>query len=297
MGKGEGRNRPCRCGSGKKFKKCCLSRPKNRTVSIDIDPRNIEMMDGLGISTTGRVVGIRNGQALPLIGESAIEYGYNRKHNFKLLSKGPIATSNLYLTPDPVLLEFDHVFAVDTNTKDIGGDKVSVAAVLHCIIGPKNNTSVNISYSFLGWFEYRNIIGKEENLAWMQLSIAIAKEPGYEEQKIALLVDSDLMCHDQYNKGELPIYGNYYLPSNTTLIYASADGGKEVLINRLIGFCDSKAKELLGYLVNQEYIPDISMAKIEGQPYSHLRQWYPNEECESNKLNLSGLDDLLRPDG
>ena len=168
MGIGQDRNRPCRCGSGRKFKNCCLGKSKDRTVSIDIDPRNIWMMDGLDISMTGRVVGIKNGQALPLIGKSAIEYGYNRKHNFKLLSKGPVATSDLYLSPDLILLEFDHVFAVDTNTKDIGGDKVSVAAVLHCIIGPKNNTSANISYSFLGWFEYRNIIGKEEKIHWKQ---------------------------------------------------------------------------------------------------------------------------------
>ena len=32
-----GRNQPCPCGSGKKYKKCCLNKPREDNKKIDID--------------------------------------------------------------------------------------------------------------------------------------------------------------------------------------------------------------------------------------------------------------------
>ena len=292
MGTGQNRNKPCRCGSGYKYKRCCFGKRKDRTISVDIDPQNISSMDGLMLSNKGQVFRTLNGEALPLIGDSGIEYGYKRERKIKVLAKGPLSTDNLYLNPNMSLLEFDSVFAVDTNTRTIDQDKVSVAALLHCKIEKTNNIYATIEYAFISWYVYWNIRGKEENLAWMQIAKAITTHSEYQNQKVALLVDSDLGNHDQFNKRELPIFDNYYLPPNITLIYASADGGKEILINRLISFCDKKSNEFLQYIASNEVTPNMNNAKVEGRPYTHFDQWCPGEEYEGNQIDLSGLGDV-----
>jgi hypothetical protein len=38
-----GRNEPCYCGSGKKFKKCCISKEFIETDHVDIVPRPIDL--------------------------------------------------------------------------------------------------------------------------------------------------------------------------------------------------------------------------------------------------------------
>ena len=50
-----GRNKPCICGSGKKYKKCCLNKPKERYASIDVDFGKPAKLDGVGITHDGQV--------------------------------------------------------------------------------------------------------------------------------------------------------------------------------------------------------------------------------------------------
>jgi hypothetical protein len=38
-----GRNEPCPCGSGKKYKKCCLNKPKESVDTQDPSPKQIEL--------------------------------------------------------------------------------------------------------------------------------------------------------------------------------------------------------------------------------------------------------------
>lgn len=292
MGTGQDRNKLCSCGSGKKYKRCCFGKRKDRMIRVGIDPQNIGLMDGLGLSSKGRVFRIVNGVELPLIGDLSIEYGYKRERKYKVLAKGPLPTANSYLNPNMSLLEFDSVFALDTNSKTIDQDKVSVAALLHFKIETTNNSAAMIGHAFIGWFEYWNIKEKEENIVWMEIARAINEQSEYQKQKVALLVDSDLGNHELFNKRELPIFDNYYLPSNFTLIYASADSGKETLINRAITFCDKKASELMQYIASKDVGINIKDAKVEGRPFTHFRQWYPDKEFESNHIDLSGLSDV-----
>jgi hypothetical protein len=43
----------------------------------------------------------------------------------------------------------------------------------------------------------------------------------------------------------MPIIDDFYLPADFTLIYASADVGKEYVPNRLISLCDKEANSVL----------------------------------------------------
>jgi tetratricopeptide (TPR) repeat protein len=40
-----GRNEPCTCGSGKKYKKCCMNRNQNKTMSITEDDNYVAILD------------------------------------------------------------------------------------------------------------------------------------------------------------------------------------------------------------------------------------------------------------
>lgn len=255
-------------------------------------PENLNRLDGLGFSDSGRVFGIKKGFQQPITGNVTIEYGYERKRKFKLLSKGPLSNTKVYLNSNLSLLEFDDVYVIDTNTKTISGDKVSVAAIVHCKIGKFDEEYANISYALISCYEYRNIICKEENFVWYKVSKLLEKNSENFRNKIGFLVDSDLKNHEKMNSRELPVYCDYYLPKNIKLIYASADSGNEKLINRLIRFCDKKANEILSCLETNRHELDLDEAKVDGQPYSHFRQWNPKQEDKSNWLNLSGLDDV-----
>ncbi len=94
-----------------------------------------------------------------------------------------------------------------------------------------------------------NIKDKEENIAWMTAIELIQKNPVVTENlKIGIIVDSDLGNIDRYNNRESPIYGNFYLPANMHLVYASTDGGKEYAANRLISLADKESSKLLTVL-------------------------------------------------
>ena len=287
MAKGINKNMPCTCGSGKKYKNCCLRKRKQRTVKISLDPKNIAAMDGIGISFDGQFYGIKNGIPLPLIGNATIEYGYQKKYKFKSLAKGPIPVEKLYINPNISLLEFEHVFAIDTNTTFIGNHAISVAAVLHCILRSADNKHATLKYSFQGCLEYHNIEGKPENLAWMELCKFISNDSDLKQKKIGLLVDSDLGNHESFNSRELPIYGTYCLPRNISLVYCSTDGGKENVINRLIAFCDKKANEVLTFLKNDGVDAEkLEEAKVSNKPYSHFRQWFPKDGSQFNLMKI-----------
>jgi len=269
-----------------------MGKRKDRTISLHMAPENLDHLDGLGFSDRGQVFGIKNRFQQPITGDVTIEYGYERKRKFKLLSKGPLSNTKVFLNSNLSLLEFDDVYVIDTNTKTVSDDKVSVAAIVHCRVGKVDDKYANISYALISCYEYRNIKCKEENFVWYKVSKLLEKDVENLRKKIGFLVDSDLKDHEKINSRELPVYCDYYLPENIKLIYASADSGNENLINRLIRFCDKKANEILRYIETNGNELDIDEAKVDGQPYTHFRQWYPDQEDKSNWLNLSGLDDV-----
>jgi hypothetical protein len=62
--------------------------------------------------------------------------------------------------------------------------------------------------------------------------------------KIGLIVDSDLGNHQAFNNREIPIFDDFYLPENVTIIYASDKGGTEYLSTKMIKYCHDLATGL-----------------------------------------------------
>lgn len=129
-----GRNDPCPCGSGKKYKKCCLGQPsKPRTTTVTMDMGEPVSVKGVALSPSGeiRMIG-EDGKPLRHI-SATVERSYARAKGPKVLSRMPLHEhAPLIADPDRALLQFDTIFAIDSNARNIKGHTVSVAAITLC---------------------------------------------------------------------------------------------------------------------------------------------------------------------
>jgi hypothetical protein len=98
--------------------------------------------------------------------------------------------------------------------------------------------------------------GDSEKYALFKLINIITSSPKYNSNlRIAIITDYNLGGHIKYNKGELPLYKDFYLPTNFTVLYASSDK-KDNVLNTFITMCDKDAKTLLRELDEKGYIPN-----------------------------------------
>lgn len=232
-----GRNEPCPCGSGKKYKKCCLNKiPRNQYVYIG----HREKFDGASLE---------NGEVSIHLPDREIEkpdsvytqIQYTRK-------KGTEKTVNsipgfVIDTISHLASNFNIFYAIDTNTKIIENKTISVGSIIEAY------------FSRIDTLQYRksgNIIFKKcpdglaEKFSWIKLIKLIISSKKYNKQlKYAIITDHDKDNHAKYNERELPLIGDFYLPDNFTLLYASSDTGKEFLLNKLISECEKDAKKIL----------------------------------------------------
>ena len=57
-----------------------------------------------------------------------------------------------------------------------------------------------------------------------------------------------------------------------TLIYASADVGKEFILNKLISLCEKEAKKLIED-ISLDKISNENLHEVKNEPYTHIRFW------------------------
>lgn len=152
------------------------------------------------------------------------------------------ATINI---PAYLASEFDVIYSIDTNTKQISNDMVSVSSINKWYAKKTQVAQIEISQE-----EHRNIFFKNcpnnesEKFAWYKLITILTSSPIYNENlRIALITDHDLSNHPKYNDRVKPIFKDFYLPYNFTLIYASGDK-KENILNMLIMECDKDAHNI-----------------------------------------------------
>ena len=117
-----GRNDPCPCGSGKKFKKCCLGKkPREQIVMLGSPgPRrgvhyDKDKMEFMGLTTDGRLIKPEvTFSQTHYTGQSGKEKVITRIQDKVIPNEGDLLK---YLSSS-----FDLVIAVDTNTKLIAGE-------------------------------------------------------------------------------------------------------------------------------------------------------------------------------
>jgi hypothetical protein len=177
---------------------------------------------------------------------SNIDWAYLRASKEKVVRKYPSAAGDINLHPDISLMQYDTFYAIDTNTERT----ISVTGIIKGVI-EKDIDGIKKGIHFKGAPSYvvRGINQSPERSAWRYL---LENGISVDDGKTLLIVDSDLSDLDDFNHRKKPIIGDYILPSNVQLMYASADVGKEHITNKVISMADKSAKQLLSKILSGE---------------------------------------------
>ncbi len=228
--------------------------------------------NGLRISPTGSVELLKDG--VPLVPVDAYhDVNFDREKGPKIINKTPLDPSKLIIKPNIALEIFDRIFAIDTNTKVVNGEIISVTCIVLCKLTRDRNKLLIAEFAPIHCLEFRNIQELAENIVWMKAIKLIITNPSYNMNlKFGIIVDSDLGNIPSYNNRSKPIYSDFYLPQNIELIYASTDVGKEYLANKLISLCEKDATKLLRDIILNK-VSNENLHEVNNEPYTHFRFW------------------------
>lgn len=248
-------------------------REHKRSLVIHLDPRNIYEFEALQFDLEAqKLMGLKDGVAHPLLGKSKLEYRRTRSNKEpKVLHASGSPTGDVWFSANHQLLSYDHLIAVDTNTYQLGGSKVSITAAYHVIPGKKNKKGAQLFIAALALVEFWNVSNKPENFGWLQVLLALYEEPERFDGNIGLIVDSDLGNHSAFNCRELPIFDEFYLPENVSLIHATDSGAPEILASNLIRRCHKLAENL--YKRENLLLRVDGLYRYEKSYCTHFRQW------------------------
>jgi hypothetical protein len=272
-----GRNQPCPCGSGKKFKKCCCGKAR-REFAIEFATE--EPPSGVTYNFDKNIleVHLENGTKVrPPIMFARTWYDRKSKKR-KITSSVPNAAMldiHMYLHKN-----FKELWVIDTNTGEIDGETFSVSTIVQCLTG-RATIREDVSGTKLGmdFREFGNFFSRgrspdnAEKVGIAGLIRFITRDPNYSPlDRFAIVTDHDLDKHVQYNARKIPIYGDFYLPSNFELLFATADSPNDNLLTKLINICDRDAKRNFQQM-RQTKIATIGNAKV---PIGQLPNYQPS---------------------
>lgn len=156
-------------------------------------------------------------------------------------------SSDFTVSHEEALQRFDHIWAIDTNKKEIFGELANVAVITEGDTNGSSEFTSTLAIIF-GLTE-----GNSELFSWRKfISFVMSNLTDSSLKQFGLIVDSDLGKIRQYNSRELPIHGDFFLPENWTLIYATSDSGKESIFNRMLIESDKVSKKVMAWVSNLE---------------------------------------------
>ncbi len=166
---------------------------------------------------------------------------YLRKKKPKVLNRIDFKKPNEFSINDSDAIKlFDQVWAIDTNKKDLFSRVANISAITVC-----STDGHEVHYPVLAIVFGETTI-HPETFGWRKFIEFVLNLNAYDPaHKYALIVDSELGNINAYNQKRMPICGNFYLPDNFQIIYATADAGKESIFNKLIGQSDKVSASLL----------------------------------------------------
>ena len=218
-------------------------KPRIPTLVVNPDSLKEDTTLVLGVPVNG-VIPLLDGKGRQ-IGEGILQSGVayprnNKKPKFLTLSE---AQSQIETDPDRRLLEFDHVFAIDTNTDPKTGRSVTVAARISNLTFGEGTTRT-FAIAFLPAIVWCSARSSPERNGWhaaIQMMTTSSEFAG----RVAILVDSDLGRLPAINARTEPIIGDFILPPTYQLLYAAADCGTvEYVSNFAMGRCDRVAARI-----------------------------------------------------
>ncbi len=220
-----------------------VKKPRMRTYSANF----IGTSDEIHISTdsNGALVMKTKSGEIPL-SDRQMWSGYERPKGEKKLN---YFTDAITIDPNKEIVnKYNQIYGVDTNSKFFN-NRLHVLAVLtkaEIVETDEQGGKVSCRIKQVMSWEYEAQQEKLEQQAWWYACEYILRECAiYANPRIALIVDCDLGNIFRYNKRELPIIEDKFLPPQIQLVYGSADSGKEFIPNIIINYTDKKATEYL----------------------------------------------------
>jgi len=253
LGEGQKRNQLCACGSGKKYKYCCIEK-KPRNTALSINCSEPTAVNSLRIGPNGEVKFLTDGKlVIPKTANLTTSYERENKPP-KILFDIPVPVASLGTNEVNNLKRYDYIFAVDTNYHKFNTYVIAVAAIVLCKIDLSEILYAPVKYLLL-----KTSREKPENIIWAETIRLIKENPEYSNDfSYAIVVDSDYGNLQKYNSRQLSIIEDFYLPLNFTLIYASADSGSENIVNSLIKLCDKEATYILKDVMDSNIIDTLN---------------------------------------
>ncbi|ADW68072.1 hypothetical protein [Granulicella tundricola] len=148
-------------------------------------------------------------------------------------------------TSAKALLDFDRVIAVDTNTHIVKGFRWSICASYH-VPEPLNHYHGQIPWLPLGGFLISTVAEgvNPERIGWHLTLQNYLPRFRHDDERLAIIVDSELGQHREINTRKVGYYGANLLPPRTALVYASADKDKNTLQGTMIRACDAVSTQI-----------------------------------------------------
>ncbi len=246
-------------------------KPRTRHITLDFGkPTKVDAFSYDPISGQARFFS----DGVQLIPEQAfVEQSYERKKGPKVLLRSNLPLDNTHANPNMALEQYSEIYAVDTNTKLIADELVSVCGVVGGIIIPIPEHTA-IRYKPIHCMEYRGLEAHPEKVAWVETIEAILRSPSFSKsKKYAVIVDAYLGELAAFNSRSEPLIDGFHLPPEFTLAYASADAQNEGLANQMLSMADKIASTILKSLENSP--TDYPLELVIGKPYKSRRLWKP----------------------
>jgi len=201
--------------------------------------------------------------------QSHLRTSYERPKGPKIVHQVPYGRGQPSGKPNLALLGFGRVLACDTNTIVCDVGQISVGSVFE-LERRYEGQEVVVKLRPRFALEFRGVTTDQEKLSWVYVLIELQKKPS--SGSVALVVDSYLDELDDINARRKPLLDEYKLPDWATLIYASADTGKEYLANKLLAECDEQASHILAGIADGR-VGSEGLRAVQNPRYTHVRVW------------------------
>lgn len=173
---------------------------------------------------------------------------YDRQKKPKILSQIEFRRSSEFtVSHSDSLKRYSQVWAIDTNNKEIFGQNAHVAAATVC------STDGADKYFPVLAIVFGQTKGNPELYGWRKFIELIQITNQYNPaDRYGLVVDSEFSKISELNCRNLPIHGNFCLPENWDLIYATSDSGKESILNRILAESDKASTSVLDLISKKQ---------------------------------------------
>jgi len=263
-----------------------MKKPRHITIEVKFAP---------DVAPTKLVVGPNRevrfedgkGEIIPESGVWVFAYDRNNKPLPKKLGMLELDPAMLHSDYLMVFQKYDGVIAIDTNTKQIRGGRVSVGCAVQGTLNFDNLPQVTGSYWPTACFEFRNSTIPPERVLWEMILRGVERSESYKTiSSVGVIVDSELGAISGLNSRSKPVRGSFYVPEKCELIYASADKGTEWLGYHMIKTCDKIASCALGAIESDASL-DSGLLISRGNVYEKYRAWRISLSKQQNNVSVS----------